>query len=427
MSDRFTIDVEWERLETGTPEEQATFAALGIRVGDDWLTEAQDTFVNRIRQRVHLSSYHLAEWFAWNWWRLRWEPHRSSSGWLMSHQLTSIGGGYIWPNIQIIGDGRRVLLRAMPTEPRSSEPIRYIKSRSKLIAADEFEAGVTQFVETVLDRHPENQASWNLKSIWRSVLEERNDPEAAAYRRIEAELGYDPDELDEPVVEARLADRELLGFEGLAELVSEGSAHEELPNARELRELAVAVGFQVGLRDMPTLDQVAPLSPEPWMVGVRGAKLLREQERLGDGPLTNARLCQLAGTSESTIRLNQENATRFTYALAESGDHALLVLQPQHPTGRRFALARLLGDKLMSGLTEPLIPVMRSKTFRQKMQRAFAAELLCPFEQTKALLAGDLSEESQETVAIKYDVSPMLIQTQLVNNDLIDHDTLADF
>ena len=36
------------------------------------MTEAEDAFVKRVRKEVYLSAYRLAEWLAWNWWRLRW-------------------------------------------------------------------------------------------------------------------------------------------------------------------------------------------------------------------------------------------------------------------------------------------------------------------------------------------------------------------
>jgi len=79
VSAGFSIEIDWERLEHGTPEERATFGAIGIHVDGVWLTEAHDTFVNRVRQKVHLSGYRLAHWLAWNWWRLRWNRNANGS------------------------------------------------------------------------------------------------------------------------------------------------------------------------------------------------------------------------------------------------------------------------------------------------------------------------------------------------------------
>ena len=56
------------------------------------------------------------------------------------------------------------------------------------------------------------------------------------------------------------------------------------------------------------------------------------------------------------------------------------------------------------------------------MQRAFAAELLSPFAFAKEVMGGDYSEENQNEVADYFTVSPMTIQTQLVNHGLVDRD-----
>lgn len=86
-----SIEADWERLEAGTPEDRACFAAIGIRAGDVWLTQAEDTLARRLSDKVHLSACRLAEWMAWNWWRLRWEPRKHSTEWAMAHCLPSIG------------------------------------------------------------------------------------------------------------------------------------------------------------------------------------------------------------------------------------------------------------------------------------------------------------------------------------------------
>ena len=70
---------------------------------------------------------------------------------------------------------------------------------------------------------------------------------------------------------------------------------------------------------------------------------------------------------------------------------------------------------------------MRSYSYRQKRQRAFAAEILCPFEHASELLDADYSEESQERVAAEYQVSTLLVRTQLVNNGLLGRQALDDF
>src|SRR5262249_46106980 len=141
------ITADWEHLDSGPPEERASFAAIGIFFDDVALTQAEDLFVKRLRSGVNLSGYKLAEWFAWNWWRLRWEPRTSAQEWALAHHMTTIGGGYVWPNITIIPDGERVVLLCKPTEPRPSEPIRYLCDLVGAVRGIEFEGAVSRFVD----------------------------------------------------------------------------------------------------------------------------------------------------------------------------------------------------------------------------------------------------------------------------------------
>ena len=95
---------------------------------------------------------------------------------------------------------------------------------------------------------------------------------------------------------------------------------------------------------------------------------------------------------------------------------------------RRFELARMIGDRILERDNEPLVPILRSYTYRQKRQRAFAAQLLCPFEHVaEELQRDDHSEEIQERIATRYGVSPMLVRTQLVNHEFVDRETLGRF
>jgi Zn-dependent peptidase ImmA (M78 family) len=95
-------------------------------------------------------------------------------------------------------------------------------------------------------------------------------------------------------------------------------------------------------------------------------------------------------------------------------------LRSNYPTGRRFELARLLGDQLASGHKEPLALVSGAYTYRQKLQRAFAAELLCPFDALDDFLNGDYSESKQEDAAHHFDVSERVVTRQLVNHGRLD-------
>ena len=110
----------------------------------------------------------------------------------------------------------------------------------------------------------------------------------------------------------------------------------------------------------------------------------------------------------------------------ESHGSGRVALRSHYPTGRRFELARLLGDRIASGLDEPIIPATRSHTYRQKLQRAFAAELLCPFEALEAFLDGDYSEQAREDAGQHFSVSERTVWTLLVNNGRLERHAVGD-
>ncbi len=212
MADKLAIEADWETLDSGSPEERACFAALGIRLGDIWLTEAEDRFVNRIRNKVHLSAYRLAEWLAWNWWRLRWEPETGAQDWPLAHRMTTIGGGYVWPNITIYSDIDRIVMVTTPTERRTQEPLRYLADRISIVRTAAFEDAVERFIEQVRGQlRAERVATTTLDRVWDDVRAERQDPASARRRKFEALLGADPDEAREDMVSCLLRDASALG------------------------------------------------------------------------------------------------------------------------------------------------------------------------------------------------------------------------
>ncbi len=431
MSPRFSIEIEWERLDCGPPEERAAFGAIGVRVENLWLTDAHDAFVGRVRQKVHISGYLLAQWLAWNWWRLRWEPKRQTLDWTMAHRVATIGGGYVWPNLVIVSDGKRVLLQANPTPSRAAEPLRYVVEAHETMPVAEFQNGVEQFIEVVLQQlRAEGIRDSNLERIWTCVGEERRDSKSAWYRRLEAALGFDPDEADEQLVEALIADGEELGKSSVAELAAGTSSVDLIPSSRELKDLARTTGHEVRLTDMPRLSptEIASLSKNAaaWAMGEAAAKTLRNSAGLGDGVVSNKRLADLAGVG-SAVLTGDATAAPFSFALSGLGGTARVVMRSPFVTSRRFDLARLIGDRFLDEIDEPLLPIMRSHSYRQKRQRAFAAEFLCPFDHARPQLDVEFSEESQEFVAAEYQVSSWVVRTQLVNNRLLEREALENF
>ena len=408
-------------------EDEASLSEIQIRIGETLLTRALDVELMEMRGGGTLSAYRLAEWLTWNWWRLRWEPvHRnvSSVNWRRAHDLASIGGGWLWPHLTIRSDGLRVLVDASPSEDVETEPLRYLTNATKAISAGEFEAGVDCLVERVLVRLDEwSLSQTDLRTTWDELTVERNDPESALYRRIEAIFGFDVDEAEPAQIEQVIEDGRSLGIEAMAEVVADQPL-----TADHLRHAARTQGFDTdpasGTRP-PIGSVIHPERAAPWRIGTDAARALRRQEHLGDGPIADGRLAELFGVREQAL-LDANTSIGGPLAFALGGDGiagtgSRVVLRSKWRVGRRFEVARLLADRaLVPDTKERLRPATRVHTYRQKMQRAFAAELLCPFAGLAEFLDDDLSDEAREEAAAEYGVSSLAVTSILANNGLLE-------
>lgn len=427
------IRADWEKLERGTPEERACFAAIGIQYGNVWLTEAEDTFVNRVRGQVHLSGYRLAEWLAWNWWRLRWEPRTRASDWASAHHMTTVGGGYVWPNVTVFSDGERIVFLAKPTHLRPTEPLRYIADIAAVVLAGSFEDAIDRFIDQVLGQlRAEKIGSTNLAEIWENVRNERADPEFATRRKLEALLGFDPNEADNNTIEILIKDAEILGQRAMDEVAAERPAQGGgvVITAAKLREVAGEAGFDSRPREAVRLSAETMLphvgQAPAWRRGIAAARALRDQQNLDVSPMQNTRLAEFAGVSADALNTKGNPLSIFSFALDENSSRGRIVLRSKWETGRRFELARLIGDRVAGHTHGKLLPATHSYTYRQKFQRSFAAEFLCPFDAVDAFLKGDYSIDAIQGAADYFQVSPLTIRTLLVNHGRLAREDLED-
>jgi len=423
-----TITADWELLDTGSPEERACFAAVTIRFDGVSLTEGRDAFVNRVRSGPMLSAYHLAEWMAWNWWRLRWEPRSNVPDWAFAHRLTAIGEGYVWPNITVSSDGERMALIARPTRERPDTPFRYINDFPAIVDAREFEFVLDQFIDQVRGQlRAEQIGETNLDRIWTDVGSERHDPDLARRRKLEALLGRDPDEADELTIESLVADAQLLGESAVNEVAADYAQGGDLLTAEALREIAERTGYDSSPRDVVGLMPGAGLPPAgrvaAWRLGAAAASALREQQGLAAVPISNQKLARLAAVRTEALT-RPTHGPNISFALDQDAAAGRVVLRSKWETGRRFELARLVGDRIVHPANGRLYPATRAYTYRQKMQRSFAAELLSPFQAVDEMLAGDYSMENQQDVADHFQVSELTIRTLLVNHCRLEREEL---
>ena len=428
--DRLTFSLDPETLDEGAEEEKAGFGTIKVVADGYCLTEGFDEHAKSYREGPLASGYHLAEWLIWNWWRLRWEPPRPHAHrtfeWAFAHRMSTVGEGYVWPNVTIDSDGFRSVLISERSSERNTEPFRpfrYFGGSTAVVPAKCLESAIDSFASDILERLGEaGLGDSNLHRLLGDLRSERKDPAMSRFRRLEALLGRDPDEADAKEIERHLADAADLGEDALEEVAAgtepraQGSI--DMLSAERIEEIAKRQGFDAKPADAVRLDSEANPPKweeiEAWRVGEAAADAVRHQEKLGTEPIGNVRLAELAGTTAHAISENTRRSDELAFALDRKGEGTRMAFRSKWETGRRFELARLIGDRLFGG-SRRLFPATQAYSYRQKAQRAFAAELLSPFEAVNGMLGNDDSDEKQADVAQHYKVSPMMIRTLLVN------------
>jgi hypothetical protein len=370
----------------------------------------------------------LAFWLVDNWWRLRWEcvpiGHRST-GWRLAHDLSSIGGGYSWPHLEVWGDVDRTGLLSRSDPVGVVGPVRYLVDAIHYVEATDFECEVDRFLGEVGDDiggfGSDREA---LRGLISALHDERNDSEMAGWRRLEARLGFDVDEGPDELIDTVWGVAQDYGFEAVEEAVMaiQGSDASEVLQ----REITAARASTSVCDFSAVLGVIEPPlhrpDQPPWIVAEEVAAIVREKLGVSKGPLDDSALADLLGVSAASFQ-RPARPTEHAYGLRLAVDNHYeryyISLHSRSSFARRFELSRALGDLLWSR-DERMGPLTKSSTARQKFQRAFAQSLLCPFEDLKGYLdMGNLEEEEISEAARHFHVDDRVVQTVLVNKGAI--------
>ena len=417
----FSIDLrQWLTREYGDPLARFSLAELTITAGGWKATEIEDFVARSVRSWIRVSAFALAHWFASNWWRLLWEPERNTTSWKMSHKIGAAGEGYLWPDLTFSSDGEAVLVSSRPSSLKSGS-VRYLNNFDEFIPVKEFEHGMHSFIEAVIRRLSDTEIQGSeLETLWKEVLVERYDPKMASWRKLEAIMGYDPDETPEHVSTALQLAARKYGSGAVEEMAAEWMQH-AVANIETLwgepRREAVPI-------IIPSFDdlrkQISRIRSSifPWQRAAETAQIARAVWSLSRGPVSTSTLAEILSVTQSSLEDAVDAQGPMNVGFRNGAQNSFSVfLRSTISASRRFALLRLIGDHLMAPRDDKLLPAARyAKTQRQKFQRAFAQEFLCPYSDLiEYLNLEEPSDEDIEDAAHHFDVSALMVKTILVN------------
>ncbi|BCO27843.1 hypothetical protein MIZ03_2734 [Rhodoferax lithotrophicus] len=420
------INAKWMAAASGEPEVTATAALIDMSVDNISLTRNQDIWAETVRDNVFVSAYPLAMWFASSWWRLNHEPlppQQPGNDWRMVHELGAANHGFVWPRVIFVPDGEAIHVWAgASTTPDQSVQYLQALETPKLITLAGFQQSVERFMHSVLARLDAKQlAGSSLAHLWAIVQEDLADPEAVRRRKLEAELGFDPEECPEQALNAALQWESQVGDVALSELAPAISASGATPDLAVIGRLASADGIlgtpEISPDSIDHLDHGAP-----WERAIHDARALRHNMGNVSAPVSDRSLHDLLGMSSEAVANWSAPAGRSPVAVAmPMNDHQLKFVPRRHsPAGKRFELARFLGEYLRPSTCEARwLASTDLATSRQKYQRAFAAEFLCPIDALTSFLGSDFSSYAIEEASTEFNISEQTVTSLLLNNGYI--------
>lgn len=409
-------------------------AEITIRLGGDILTRIADVEATTNRDFFRASAVSLALWFADNWWRLRCEPvddaNLPSADWRIRHELNAASGGTQWPPIMIYSGGERVTFAPSLSRQQSLGRLRYLDTRIRTIQASQFEVGVDNFFNLVLEGCATASDAPVLRTLVDQLVTERRTPDLAAWRRLEACLGFDADEAPAEVVEGFLAISDRLNARDLEEaaIAAQGihspGVLENVIAASEASELVL----DFGLADRIDLTQVDMPYPSPWQLAEAAAAQVRDHFGLRYQPISDKAFADLLLTRWVDLKSASGTARKLPYAarLRTTYSNQKVALQSIWSADRRFEISRLLGDAIWTG-ESAFGPISSAKSDRQKFQRAFAQSFLCPLGGVREFVNFDNPKQREiQNCAAAFSVHPHVVRNLLVYKHILPPGTLDD-
>ncbi len=312
----------------------------------------------------------------------------------------------------------------------SLSPIRYLNSFSELVDVSSFEFGVSKFVEQVLARlDATGIRKSQLHERWSEIYTDRAKKPLETRRKLEALLGVDPDEEDD-LITGLLKWQKKVGTLALDEFAAASGTHDLESILTATADAAKSVHTFSRITDYGKIksllaDKVALSDIGPWKLGRHAASIVREIWGLKREPIDNREIADRLNIKESVLSETHSDKPVTVGIRGPQEEQLKLLLRPAHQNRLRFDVARLIGDHLGFDSEDTWKPATHSLTARQKFQRAFSAEFLCPSDElydrykNMTLDIDDVDETSLD-IAREYQVSQQVVLNHLVNRDLID-------
>jgi len=306
--------------------------------------------------------------------------------------------------------------------------VSFLENGDVLVQSDMVRNACAQFVSAVCARlDTEKVRDTFLQNEWEAI--QNCDAEERAFCETAAALGLDPFALDDRdrrrlVTAHRAIPHGLAGeFFAAVDFDSIDDATNDLTSCiAQVRSATVRLPTLADLRaKFPPLDPAEP----PWKRGYKFAGLLRSHLNVGDSVLHGCSGVAIAlGVDIKALQeaiLLPKRPDGFMDALvgANQQGRPVFVIGKHREDSRQFALCRSLYEYLTAPEPDSMALISKTRSDRQRANRAFAAEFLVPAAILQQRLRDTVVDDEQiDDLANEFGVSCFVIRHQIENQNL---------
>ena len=437
MNSSFEIEFDFEDPGPAVPPtHRATWARLSIRVGGHTVTRVFDRGAKTIRDYIRLPLYPIAEWIAYRWWSLLYEPEtpEKQQDYIRRHSLRLATDGFVFPDLSLAPEGKDVRVEWHEFH-HPFAPLTFFGHGSAAVDNEHLRKTLFNLIQVVLKRLGEfGIADAPLIDEWRAISDTMRDQDELDYCILASMTGGDPYGLDEGQHRHLLESFESIGervlLEDLCAVTSLESISDDISWLERCREIVTENLVGRELHSLKKrLNWKAESTISPWEVGYSRARELRSVLNLNGQVFgqTEDLAARLLGTP-TVVDLEQRLFTQIPNELinaiaVQTRDSRFGIMMKRHgDTHNRFNLCRAFHGMLANNESTALVTHTHSS--RQKTNRAFAAEFLAPANSLRQVLLqrfGELGSrkigaDTVQELADDFGVDTAVIVHQLINH-----------
>lgn len=419
----FRILTEWEDPKRAKgPELRATWASLKIECAagenPEVITRWFDNSFNTLRLQIFGPMYPLAEWIAFHWFQILYGTDRQPE---QAQDIRFGAEGYALPRLSFCSEGDQVRLRWNPYTHHGAK-VEFLGEGDQVIPRPIVENELAGFVFRTIARLNEYDIeNTPLQLEWRSILE--LEQEEREFCIAAASLGLDPFTVPDETAGRIARVGGLLSNDVQVEFFPVATSETVLEEAEAV--LAVIQKLEATQRENHLLEELrqsmgtGDRTRDPWMVGYEIARRTRSMLGIPGGPLS---LDTLVSLGEPLPVAELGGMPRIDGIVSTNCTASASAVHPDFAQRRvenqKFSAARLLCERLTLPSSSTGL-VTRERTARQKLNRAFAAELLAPAHELRhRITQQQIDREELQDLAEEFEVSSFVIENQVKNHRL---------